>query len=618
MITKDKKYQIQHNTNIYYSFEGEQVKGKILLKFKYDFKIKEQIKQIPKYWWHGDKKYWSVPYTDSNLEAIQKLGFTEFETKKEEPVYTAEVYKKYVKINKENRGKLSIQYLSKQQIKINVEDTNWLLPNNDHVKNLLTKVHNYKLVEVKETEVVEDWRDITLLEQVINHESKYANPTTGEKDKFHHFQLEAIKFIQSREGKAIIGDEMGTGKTIEALGYLLNNPKVRPALIICKASAKLNWQKEIQNWLYNELSYVLKGGKDEALSTFLFSIYIINYDILSSRLSQIITEIKPKVIITDECQAVKNVDANRTIAFKELCKGTQIEKKTGTYHIDRSELQIIPMSGTPIVNRPKEFFTILNILDPKGFPSWEFYKGRYCQNWGEGVWGKRMRKDRMLELNKEVSNIMIRRKKEDVLKELPAKVRTITSIEIDNREEYKQAEKKFIEWVHNNYGLKAALKAKRAEQLVRINRLKKLTAEGKLKNIIKWIDDFLESDEKLIVFCAHRFMVDELERKYKNVCVKLVGGMSTQEKQNSVDIFQTDPNKKLFIGNLIAAGDSITLTAASNVANVYYLTANETIEDYLVKLINEKMKTLDMVLDGKEDTDESSMLDSLMEIYSGK
>jgi len=635
MNITDRKY-ITVEKSIYFNPEGEEVKGKIYLKSKYNKNLIPKIKSIPRNWWEFKNKQWVIPFTDSNLETIHKLGFTHFEAEKKEEPLNAYVYKKYIKLTKENRQKMSNSYWSNIGIRINIKDSDWLLPNTEFVIDILQNEFKYNIIHVKEAESINKWEDIELSENIINYTSR-----TGK--QFYPFQLDAIKFLIFKQGKGLIGDDMGIGKTIEVLGYLLAKPEIRPVLIICKSTAKLNWLIEVQEWLPNELCYLLKGTKDEDLLTCLFKLYVINYDILNSRLDQIINIIKPKLIIADECQAVKNITAQRTIAFTELCTGTTNEIRNNNFLIDRNKLQTIPMSGTPITNRPSEFFTVLNILDKNSFPSWTHYKTRYCFK-SDSYYNKKLKKERMLELNSDVKKLMIRRRKEDVLKDLPPKIRTIIPIEINNRKEYDLAQRFFLDWMLKTYGQIATKKAAKAEEICFINRMKMLTAQGKLENMLKWAEDFLESDRKLIIFCNHTFVIDAIIAKFGDICVKIVGGMSEEHKQYAKEQFQTNNKIRVFAGNLKAAGDSITLTASSDVAffemawtpgahiqgedrahrngqldtvNVNYLIAKKTIEDYLIAAINTKMKTLNQVLDGKpcDEEDDLDMLDKVMEIY---
>ena len=191
------------------------------------------------------------------------------------------------------------------------------------------------------------------------------------------------------------------------------------------------------------------------------------------------------------------------------------------------------------------------------------------------------------------------------------------------------------------YGEEAAEKASAAVTLTAIEKLKQLAVQAKLDHALNWIADFLDSDEKLVVFAVHKFVIDAIMERFKNVAVKLDGSVSGTDRQLVVDKFQDDAKTRLFVGNIKAAGIGITLTAASNVAflefpwtpgdlsqgedrchrigqkftvNVYYLLAQNTIEETIALLLDEKRKVLDKVLDGI-DTDEGSLLTELIANY---
>jgi len=264
---------------------------------------------------------------------------------------------------------------------------------------------------------------------------------------------------------------------------------------------------------------------------------------------------------------------------------------------------------------------------------------------------------------------MIRRKKIDVLKDLPPKNIVNVYISIDNKIEYQKAEKTFITFLQEKFssmseGTKEELKqfAKRNKiktnneltdleinkltylklektlavpVLAQLNILRQLAIKGKLNTIVKWIENFLESDEKLVVFCYHRKTLAYLMEKFPDA-VKVEGGMTNKQKQKAVDSFQNDPKVRLFFGNIIAAGTGITLTAASNAAIIEYvynpsqhiqaydrihritqtksvtiwrLIGINTIEEKIINIINRKEKISNQVLDGKEYKDESTIME---------
>jgi SNF2 family DNA or RNA helicase len=236
---------------------------------------------------------------------------------------------------------------------------------------------------------------------------------------------------------------------------------------------------------------------------------------------------------------------------------------------------------------------------------------------------------------------MIRRKKADVLKDLPTKVRSFVPMEIDNLKKYKVVEADFIEWVKREKGLAAAEKAENAEALAKISALKQLAAEGKMKQAIDWIKDHLDTNGKLVVFAVHKKTIDRLMNELADYNpVKVDGSVSQENRQLAVDTFQNDPRCRVFIGNINAAGVGLTLTAASSVAfaevawspgehdqaedrihrigqtadsvNAYYLLAGGTIEETMARLIDSKRKVLDQVLDGIE-TNSKNLLGELIE-----
>ena len=456
----------------------------------------------------------------------------------------------------------------------------------------------------------------------------------GLKKQLFNFQNKAVAFIEAKKGKALIGDEMGLGKTAEALAWLQLHPELRPAVIVVPASLKLNWYREIEMWMGN-LNVCIAYGTDVSMKRnylltderFPFGeILIINYDIVPHWVD-LILKTNPKVLIADECHYFKNDKAKRTKAIMQLGKSIP---------------NIIALSGTPIVNKPAEIYNAIKLIDPLLFPSrWGFlrkYCGAYYNGYGWDFNGATNTK----ELNDKLTNsIMIRRKKEDVLNELPDKLRSFIPIELSNKKEYEKAEDDFIQWVKENRGIHSAKKASNAAALTEIEILKQVAVQGKLKQTINWINDFLECGEKLVIFAVHHFVIDLLMKEFNNLAVKIDGSVTGPNRQKAVDSFQNNPKIRLFVGNIKAAGVGITLTAASKVIilelpwtpgeleqaidrvhrigqkdNViaYFLLALDTIEERLAKLLDKKRKVLDAVLDGK-DTEQESLLTQLINEY---
>lgn len=449
----------------------------------------------------------------------------------------------------------------------------------------------------------------------------------GLKKELFPYQNQGVSFLEAKNGRALIGDEMGLGKTIQAIGWLQLHPEIRPAVIVCPASVKLNWYREILSWMpvYKKDVQVLSGTNPYILYA---PLLIINYDILSFWLPFLI-EYDPQIIIADEIQYVKNSKAKRTKALRKLTKRSR---------------HFIATSGTPIINKPIEFYNAIQMINADLFPNWMDYTRRYCDGHNDGFGWNVDGASNTEELHDILADsIMIRRLKSEVLTDLPDKIRSFFPIEmhIDFEPNYWEAENNFLQYMEKNYGTEVAERVSNAQTLVQVEILKQAAVSAKLPNAISWIRDFIDTGEKLVVFATHRFVIDELMKEFGKVAVKIDGRTTPRERQAVVDSFQNDTASRLFIGNVKAAGVGITLTASSNVAflelpwtpgelvqaedrchrigqkdtvNIYYLLAEGTIEERIAELLDEKRKVLDSILDGTE-TDESNLLTELIENY---
>jgi len=431
----------------------------------------------------------------------------------------------------------------------------------------------------------------------------------GLKGDLFPFQKEGVAFIESLNGRVLVADEMGLGKTVQALAWMQLHPELRPAIIVVPASVKFNWAREAERWLSKPDVQILSGTSVSVRVA--KEIIIINYDILPKWVDAL-KGTNPKILVLDEVHYIKSGRALRTKATKKLSKGIP---------------HIIGLSGTPIVNKPIEGYNFFAMVDPTLFQNYRFYTKRYCAahqtRFGMDVSGASHKEELHSILTK---SIMIRRKKADVLPELPDKVRSFVPLSLSNEQEYHIAEADFITFLRHTKGEGAAIKALNAELLVQTNTLRQLTARGKLPQAIEWIADFIESEEKLVVFATHKFVIDAIMSKFGRRAVKLDGSITGNLRMEVVDSFQNDSKVRLFVGNIKAAGIGITLTAASNVAflelpwtpgemvqaedrchrigqkesvNIHYLLAKDTFDERLALILDRKIKILDAILDGK-------------------
>lgn len=425
------------------------------------------------------------------------------------------------------------------------------------------------------------------------------------------YQKEDLREIHRRNGRILIANEMGTGKTVEALSWLATSTNTKPAIIICPSILKLNWQREIRKFL-GEHSVILEGKKPVPLSRIREnSLIIINYDILQYWLD-CLKNIRPQTVIIDECHYCKNRQAKRTKAVKELCRNVP---------------HILALGGTPIVNRPAELFPILNTIWPKEFSSFWTFAFRYCapkkNRWGWDFTGA----SNLSELHSKLSaHGMIRRRKQDVLSQLPEKTREIVEIELEtkHKNEYKEAENNFIQWVRR-YNIEND-KDYKMNALVKVGVLKRLAAELKINQFMEWLDSFLESsDGKIIVFAIHKKIIDTLKNKYNHKCVVIDGSVPPQQRAINADKFNKNKSTRIMIAQIQAAGVGWNGTAASDVAmleiswspamniqaedrahrigqtkNVtcWYFVASQTIEERILKAIEMKESVIKSVIDG--------------------
>lgn len=445
----------------------------------------------------------------------------------------------------------------------------------------------------------------------------------GLKRELFPFQKKGIAFLEQKNGRALVADEMGLGKTIQALGYLQLHPELRPAVIVCPAHLKLNWLREINMTLSNPDVEVLSGTTPYTINS---EIVIINYDILKHWV-EYLKECGFQVLVFDEGHYIKNSKAQRTKALRALAKKIP---------------HVIALTGTPIVNRPIEGFNMVQIIDRTVFPDFWHYARVYCDARHNGFGWDMSGASNKEQLHQKLQSVMIRRKKQDVLKDLPDKMFSYVPMEINNQDEYQTAENDFISYLEETRGKEAAAKASNAEHLVRIEALKQLAVNGKMAQATQWIKDFLDQNgQKLVVFATHKTVIDQLMTTFKDVAVKIDGGTSAQERDNAVQSFQNDPNTKLFVGNIKAAGTGLTLTAASSVAflelpwtpgdlsqaedrchrigqkesvNIYYLLADDTIEQNIAQMLDKKKSVLNAIIDGGEG-EEINLISELMGIY---
>jgi SNF2 family DNA or RNA helicase len=390
------------------------------------------------------------------------------------------------------------------------------------------------------------------------------------------FQRAGIAYALSRPA-VLIGDEMGLGKTVEAIGVINAGPKPERVLIICPASLKGNWAREFSKWTTHKVSIGIATSKEPWPPD---HVVIVNYDILD-RFEKEIAGTVFDYLIVDECHYVKNSNTKRAAyVLGRAKKGTHPSVEPIKAH------KRMFMSGTPIVNRPKELWSIIHSLDPKRWTSFFKYAMRYCgayhNGWGWDFSGSSNLGELQTTLR---STILVRRLKSEVLKELPDKVRQVIELPSNGAKKLVEAEweawrahKDRVEELQKRIEeaavlkdvdtYRVAVKALQSEMVIAFSEMAKVrhdTAVAKIPMVVEHLTNVLESGNKAVVFVWHHDVVDALAKEFEGVSVVIDGRVPPSKRIELVDAFQMNPKIKLFIGSITAAGVGITLTAASHV-----------------------------------------------------
>jgi hypothetical protein len=436
------------------------------------------------------------------------------------------------------------------------------------------------------------------------------------------FQRAGIEYLL-RQRRSFLADEQGLGKTIEALATI-EADGAYPAVVVCPASLKLNWMREIERWLPARSAQMLEGNRGALAAT---DVTVVNYDIVGGRL-EALAALAPRAVVLDESHYCKNPRAQRTQAVQRLCAA-----------VPRDGM-VLALTGTPLLNRPPELISQLRILGRLG-------------DFGSGAqFGQRFRgSDAHQRLHWHLrARCFARRLKADVLPQLPAKTRAVVPVALDNEHEYRLAEEDVIAWLRSQPLDLRELDAKvaaalRAERLVRLNALKLLAARGKLHTALHWIHDFLSSGERLVVFAHHREIQRAVLERFPGA-LHVLGEDSHRAREEAVRAFQaTDAaHNQLIVCSIEVAGHGITLTRSSNVAfleldwtpakhdqaedrchrigqedavNATYLLAADTIDETIAALLERKRAVIGAVTDGREE-DERGVVDVLVAELRGE
>lgn len=388
------------------------------------------------------------------------------------------------------------------------------------------------------------------------------------------YQRAGIAFAMARPN-VLFGDQMGLGKTIQAIGVINADQTIKRVLVICPASLRLNWQRELAKWLTREMSIVIANGP--SCPTDGFDVVICNYDIADKHKSAL-QGIEWDLLICDEAHYMKSPDAKRTRAIL----GSEGTRKREAEPSIRARRKLF-LTGTPIPNRPIEGWPIFSALG--AFSNFFGFAKRYCNAQQNGYGWDFSGSSNLPELQDKLrATIMVRRLKEDVLTELPAKRRAIIELpangaasaiaaetaEYERQEEALDALRVAVELAKASDDpavyddAVAALRRAASVAFAEMSKVRHATAVAKVPYVVDHLRNLIENGEKVVVFAWHKDVIAAILAEFPGA-VSITGDTPMQARQDAVDRFQTDPTCLLFAGNIQAAGVGITLTASAHV-----------------------------------------------------
>lgn len=426
-------------------------------------------------------------------------------------------------------------------------------PANENGRAIVTK---WELVPVK---VIVERENSQALSRATDHAIDLPRPAGME---YFPFQKAGIAFALSRPN-TLFADEPGLGKTIQAIGVLNCRPELKRVLVVCPASLKMNWFRELHRWLVRPRTVFIADAK--VFPDLQDGIVVINYDVLDKHRDQIRTT-EWDCIIADESHYCKNADSKRTkVLFGD--RANQQERAYGMSDIPALEAKCkMLLTGTPIVNRPKELFPLIEFLDPIAWTSkWKFFT-RYCGACQDNGWSPNGASN-LHELQEKLrASIMVRRLKRDVLKELPPKTRRV--VEFAPNGEIKELIKEERALFGSEEEYTAAIEQMTLKPVIGDRptyRKNCAIAKAHMKEVLSYIDDAIEESGKVIIFVWHREVYRLLRQHFGPKAVGMMGDTPMPERQAAVDAFQNSPAIEVIVGQIITMGTGLTLTASSRV-----------------------------------------------------
>ena len=427
-------------------------------------------------------------------------------------------------------------------------------------------------------------------------------------DSLYKYQQEGIEKLYSIvtsniERAAMLCDPPGAGKTPQAIG-LYDALGCRSALIICPASLKENWKREVSKWCKRPQTVQILNSSSETIDP-KASIVITSFA-LACRIHPELSKKPYDLLIVDEAHYCKSASS-------------QISRILLVLLWSRCHFRLL-MTGTPLPNgRAAEAWTTFSRCNIEDFGSWEPFKNRYCVE-ERTRWGVTYPASKNLsELKEKSKKFIVRRTKEEVLGQLPGLVRQNIYFRLPEMDVLNAQDGIDVDAIVN------AVEGGLPIEGEHITTARRKLAMLKAPHILQHIEETLEEVESLVVFLHHRDLFAHLtqsltERKISHVGIS--GLTLPEERSKSVDIFQRG-EAQVFLASLKAANTGLTLTRSSTllmaeydwvpstneqaegriyrvsqqeICRVRYLVASDSLDEKILKVVQRKQRNIEKAL----------------------
>jgi len=440
------------------------------------------------------------------------------------------------------------------------------------------------------------------------------------------FQERGVAYSLQHQ-RVIVGDKPGLGKTQQAIATIVA-ANAFPCIIVCPNTLKLNWKQEWKT-VAGKRSVILDDRNKSKWWRYyeegIADVFIVNYESVKKFFVHSIVKKPTENLMVKHVRYRQEAKKFKAAVIDEAhrCKDTSTQTAKFVIGLTIHLEWVLAMTGTPIVNKTEDLAALLFMIGRmREFGGLKFFQERYCKT-----------NTFLPELQYKLkTKCFYQRRKEEVLPDLPAKIRQKMLCDITTREEYRVALADLARYL-KEYQQKTDAeirKSLRGEIMVRIGLCKGISARGKLAETCEQIDEIIGNGQKVIVFIFQRRVLDMLVEQYPHA-VTISGADSEKERQQNVHDFQNHPNCNIIICNIKAGGVGITLTAASriimvelpwhaadadqcedrahrigqaNQLQVSYMIGHKTIDEVIYQIIEEKRALGDAVTGGEDSTQE--------------